>query len=262
MSTNVANVDICQRKLAWAIKQCLSAYITLMLEKCKDRFVEHLQIIQLCEADLNFVFHVIWVHRLTRQANKYSALNHAQYALLGQTCNNAIINKLLFLDLSGQTVTPGPITDYDAITAFNRALASLSIVTCQQMGLPHIADHFMYNLLHHTSFHLMTGVGCSTSIFHNNKDTSQIRQGVLQGSSSTAPTYIISSGISLYAYSKLSHSASFTHPFRGSTINDKMIQFVDDDTQMLNPLGADIENYDIYPTACMNSLHQHAQNNT
>jgi len=77
MSTNVANVDICQRKLAWAIKQCLSAYITLMLEKCKDRFVEHLQIIQLCEADLNFVFHVIWVHRLTRQANKYSALNHA-----------------------------------------------------------------------------------------------------------------------------------------------------------------------------------------
>jgi hypothetical protein len=68
-----------------------------MIEKGKGRHIDHLRIIQLCEADLNFVLHVIWGHRLLRHAQRFLAFDPAQYALPGQTCNNAILNKLLFL---------------------------------------------------------------------------------------------------------------------------------------------------------------------
>jgi ATP phosphoribosyltransferase len=52
----------------------------IMLEKGKGQFVEHLRIIQLCEADLNFMLNIIWGHRLTRHALKNNLLNTSQYA--------------------------------------------------------------------------------------------------------------------------------------------------------------------------------------
>jgi hypothetical protein len=89
--------------------------------------------------------------------------------------------------------------DYDATAAFDRVLGGLSVVTCQRVGLPRSAGLFMFYLLHHMSFHLITGFGCSVIEFKNITDN-VIGQGVLQGSSSAAPIYIINSDISLTAY--------------------------------------------------------------
>jgi len=72
----------------------------VILEEGKGRFIEHLGIVQLCEADLNFVLHVIWGKHLMHHAISNYGLDTAQYAIPGQMCNNAILNKLLFLDLS------------------------------------------------------------------------------------------------------------------------------------------------------------------
>jgi hypothetical protein len=47
----------------------------VMQEKGKGRFIEHLRIIQLCKADLNFVLHTIWGNRLIQHAKKHSALS-------------------------------------------------------------------------------------------------------------------------------------------------------------------------------------------
>jgi hypothetical protein len=48
------------------------------------------------------------------------------------------------------------MTDYDAASAFDWVLASLSILTCAQVGLPCLAGTFMFNLLQTMKFHLMT----------------------------------------------------------------------------------------------------------
>jgi hypothetical protein len=118
----------------------------VMLEKGKRRFIENLRIIQLCEADLNFVLHVIWGHRLIRHAKKHKSLSTSQYAIPGETCNNAVLKKVLFCDLSRQSLSPGILTNFDATAAFDRVIAGLSITTCERVGLPRVAGHFMYQL--------------------------------------------------------------------------------------------------------------------
>ena len=65
-----------------------------MLEKGKGKFIENLHIIQLVEADLNFVLHVFWGNRLPRHAIHHKALHPSQYTLPGQTCQNASWSKL------------------------------------------------------------------------------------------------------------------------------------------------------------------------
>ncbi len=87
--------------------------------------MENLQIIQLVEADLNFVLHTIWGKCLIHHSMVSKALNSSQYALPGKTCNNAVLSKLLFLDISRQTLSLGILTDYDATAAFDRVLATL-----------------------------------------------------------------------------------------------------------------------------------------
>jgi hypothetical protein len=206
----------------------------VMLEKGKGQFIDHLRIIRLCEADLNFILHVIWGHCLIWHANKYSALNISQFALPGQTCNNAVLNKVLFFDLSRQSLSPGVLTDFDATS--DRVLVALSIATCKRVGLPIVAGHFMFLLLKHMQFHLMTGFGKSTCSYQNNKD-GIIRQGVLQGSSSAASLFILNSDVTLSAYNKEGIGASFIHPINGSCVSDSSVQFVDDTSQFLNPLG-------------------------
>jgi len=187
----------------------------VMLEKGKGRYIENLWIIQLCEADLNFVLHTIWGHRLIWHATTSKALNEFQYALTGQTCNNAVLNKVLFLDFSWQTLSPGILTDYDATAALDRILMGLSIATCQQMGLPRITGKFMYLLLQNMEFNLMTGFGKSDTSY-SNTDGDTTGQGVLQGSSSAAPIYILNLHVSLSTYKSLGCGASFIHPMSGN----------------------------------------------
>jgi hypothetical protein len=128
------------------------------------------------------------------------ALDDAQYAMPGQTCNNAVLNKLLFLVLSRQTLSAGILMDYDATAAFfAHVLAGLSIITCQRVGLPWNAGLFMFTLLKQMNFNLATGFGQSSVTYCNNQDNI-IEQGILQGSSSAAPIYILNSDISLCTY--------------------------------------------------------------
>jgi hypothetical protein len=58
---------------------------------------------------------------------KFKVLDLMQYARPGQTCNNAIWQKELFLDLSHQHLSPGIMTDYDATVDFDCVLAGLAI---------------------------------------------------------------------------------------------------------------------------------------
>lgn len=182
------------------------------------------------------MLHVIWGHRLIRHASRHQAIDPAQYALPGQTCNNAVLNKTLFFDLSRQTLSAGVLSDFDATAAFGRIIAGLSMVTCERVGLPRPAGIFMFNLLHHTKFHLITGFGKSMSSYHNTQNNIT-GQGVLQGSSSACPIYILNSNVSLSVYCKTAVGAAFKHPISGKITTDIAVQFVDDKSQFVNASG-------------------------
>lgn len=135
--------------------------VQVMIDKGKGQFVNNLWIIQSVEADSNMMLHVIWGHQLICHAQQHLALDSSQYTLPGQTCNNAVLNKILFLDLSRQTLSPAMLTDFDASAAFDRILAGLFIITCERVGLPCIAGKFMFSLLKDMNFKLIKGFGTS-----------------------------------------------------------------------------------------------------
>jgi hypothetical protein len=99
----------------------------------------------------------------------------------------------------------------------------MSVVTCRRLGLPMHACMFMYKLLQNMEFHLVTGFGISESFFTNNKDPTQIGQGILQGSSPAGPIYTVSSDVSIAAYKKFAKDSIFIHPISGQDIRGSEI---------------------------------------
>jgi len=225
----------------------------ITFDKGKGRFVENLRIMQLCEADLNFVLHIIWGHRLIHHANKHSGLDKAQYIIPGQTCNNAVLNKVLFFDLSRQSLSPGILSDFDVTAAFDRVIAGISIITCERVGLPRSADIFMYQLLQKMRFHLITGFGQSISSYSNTKQN-VTGQGVLQGSSSACPIFILNSSVALSAYHKHGTGATFTHRISHKKVIHYAVQFVDDTSQFVNPQGMQSSDSSEDPTILFDSM--------
>ena len=183
----------------------------------------------------------------------------AQFAILSQTCHDAVLNKLLYLDLSRQTFTPGLMLDYDAKAAFDRVISGIENLACQHLGLPSIVGTFMHNLLHDMSFHVITAFGRSTHSSSNSDDPSSIGQGVLQGSSSACPIYIFSSNVCLSTYKKHSTGAKFIHPISGNLISNSAIQFADDTSRFTNSLGCGITDSDQQPKNNIDSFFNHAQ---
>jgi hypothetical protein len=121
----------------------------------------------------------------------------------------------------------GILTDFDTTAAFGRVLAGLSIATCQRMGSPFIAGHFMFDLLKNMNFHLVTGFGRSPDGYLNH-----LNNITGQGHNLAAPIFLLKSDISLSAYSSTGIGATFTNPIEHTTILDLAIQFADNKTQI------------------------------
>jgi hypothetical protein len=209
----------------------------VMLEKGKGKYIEHLCIIQLCEADLNFALHVIWGDQMIKITLKNNAVDEIQCALPGQTCHSAVWNKILYCDLMQQTTSQGIMTDYDTTAAFDPILHATTIVTCHRYGVPPHACQFIHTLLQNMEFHVSIGFSISPISFHNKADPLLSGQGMMQGSSSAAPIYSANSDILLSAYRKLAKGAVFTHPITGNESIDFASQYVDDKTELLNKAG-------------------------
>ncbi len=119
----------------------------------------------------------------------------------------------------------------------------------------------MYDLLRQMKFHLITGFEKSTYSFRNDEDDI-VGQGVLQGSSSAAPIFLLNSEISLSAYNKIGIGAAFCHPVDGMSVIDRCVQFVDDTSHFLNIHGArvhNMENKDIQPTELLHIATNNSQ---
>jgi len=210
----------------------------VMLDKGKGVFINNLRIIQLLEADLNFILGLVWSKRLNQAASADALFNTSQYALPGKTCNSAVLKKVLFFDLLRQTQQAGSIVDFDAKAAYDSIIPALATVTCMRMGLPRFAGDFMTLLINQMEYSVATGLGESTKTYKAGANPFFLCQGGMQGSASAAPIYNIHHDVSLTTYTEHGTPAVFHHPnpAEGHTV-DYAAQFVDDNQQQKSMLG-------------------------
>ena len=210
----------------------------LMLEKGKGPAIENLRIIQLLEADMNWLLRFLWGRKLNYHAQAEGAYNENQFAVPGKLCCSAILNKVLFFDLMRQTRQCGALMDNDATAAFDRVLPALCVVTCRQLGMPREAQRFFFRILRQMEYTVTTAHGQSKITYKANEDPDELGQGVIQGGGASGPNYASQQHPVLKAVEKNCTPAVFRHASKAKKRFKRWVTgFADDMSLLLNAFG-------------------------
>ena len=123
--------------------------VSVMLEKDKGSpKIDRLRIIQLFEADYNFVLSLILGHRLMNFARKHCQFNESQYgSLKGKQAQSAIHNKVLTYDYFRLQKDNAATVEFDAAANYDRILPAIAVIACRRLGLANkVGDLFFHSL--------------------------------------------------------------------------------------------------------------------
>lgn len=199
----------------------------VVLEKGKGDYIENLRIIQLLEADLNFVLRLIRGRRLNRAAHGHRGImiHHNMRCLVPYVT----VQKVLFADLLRQTHQVGAIAEFDVKAAYDRVIPALAAVTCRWMGLPEAACDFMTHLIGNMEYRIGTVRGVSEGSFVASADNSSPGQGTMQGSGLSPTIFLGVTDVSFRTHKEVATPAQFLHPDPAEApIVRYAVQFVDD----------------------------------
>ena len=137
--------------------------LSLMLEKDKEQPKLHrLRIIQLFEADLNFLLALIFGQRLTQFAHDHCGLNKSQYGLMrGHQCQSAVLNKVLTYDILRITKEEAASAEFGALACFDRIIPALVVLACRRLGLGKQAGEMFLDSLTNLQHQVKTSHGIS-----------------------------------------------------------------------------------------------------
>ena len=111
--------------------------VSVMLEKDKGSPKLHrLRIIQLFEADYNFLLALIFGHQLMRFARVHCNFNESQYGSMnGKQAQSAILNKILTYDYFCIRRENAVTSEFDAAANYDCILPLIAVIACQRLGL-------------------------------------------------------------------------------------------------------------------------------
>lgn len=161
--------------------------LSLMMEKdvgCPR--LHRLRIIQLFEADFNFLFVLVFGIRLTEFAAKHCNVHESQYgSTYGKQCQSTVLNKILTYDIMRMSKGTGAISELDAKACYDRLIPILVVIACRSIGLGKEASDLLYDSLTDTTYQVCTAMG---KLQPYKPDGTEEAFGVGQGSGG-APTF-------------------------------------------------------------------------
>jgi hypothetical protein len=159
--------------------------VLTMLEKRKWSHIKKLRIIQLVEADLNWIFTLIWSKWLEYKSVPdvviHYLIDSCQFATGGLRCQSAALNIRLFNEIQRQAHEQAAIVSTDLKACFDRSLPAMVISVSHWVGIPETAADFLYCTMCSQSFQVGTGHKISEESYSIMDDPTKPGQGTGQG---------------------------------------------------------------------------------
>ena len=130
--------------------------------------VERLRVIQLFEADYNFVLQMVWGRRLVWNAQEYGVYMPAQRAQPGNLFIAAALNKVLSYDMIRQTKKLAASFDNDAKGCYDNIVPPQAMINYRRVGLPRSEAKMLTTILNNTVYRIRTEHGISSRKYQTN----------------------------------------------------------------------------------------------
>lgn len=118
--------------------------VTTLIEKDTGfPYIHRMHAIHIIEAEVQFLAKNLHITKLMRHAEKQQLITDEQYGGRSQRkAQSAVINKVLYYNLSRQMLMPAAFMDDDAQACYDRILTSTNSSECRKWGAPHQLSKF------------------------------------------------------------------------------------------------------------------------
>ena len=203
-------------------------------------YVHRMRAIHIIEAEVQFLAKNFYVTKLMKGAEKNGLITDEQYGgRANRQAQTAVINKILYYNLSHQMLMPAAFMDDDAKACYDRIITPLSSLECRKWGAPYKLTKFTNSFITNQTYSIKTGHGISTSTYsYNNNDRIQ---GSGQGIGWAGPRWLCSGDTCSRIMSKCGTGMHFFNPTKSTTVRKQGDYFVDDTATgvTLNTLKSD-----------------------
>ena len=224
--------------LTWLPPKCWLCATSVCIEKEPNNpSTDKIRIIHLFEADLNFIWKLIWGKRLVHRAENDNLYPEEQYGSRpGRSASSAVLSKVLIAEYCRASRLNLGWLDNDCTANYDRIVCSLSSIACQRLGLPKRAEELHNNTLLHMRYTIKTGSGLSDTTY-GSEPASPV-QGQGQGAGNAPSCWgAISTPIWAALQKVCPYRFTCQSADKQSTVELQGVGFVDDATNFLNDLN-------------------------
>lgn len=218
-------------------------------------YVHRMRAIHIIEAEVQFLAKNFYITKLMKHAESKNLITDEQYGGRSRRqAQSAVINKVLYYNLSHQMLMPSAYMDDDARACYDRIITPLSSLECRKWGAPYKLAQFTNKFIESQTYALRTGHGISEGTYtYTNDDPIQ---GSGQGIGWAGPRWLCSGDTCSRIMSEANSGMKFADPTYSLKVRKQGDYFVDDTATgvTLNTLKQDQR--DIFEQLqCLEQLH-------
>lgn len=200
---------------------------TLLLKDAGQPKIHRMRTIHIIEAELQFISKHIYVQQMMNNAEQLGLITDEQYGgRKNRQAQSAVINKVLYGNISLQTRVSWACMDDDARACYDRILPCLSSVEGRKWGLSYKEAVYTTKVLHEQIFSIRTSTGVTSETY--SYSASNPIQGAGQGIGWAGPKWINTSDTISRIMNDKCPGMKFVDPFNTICIVKVADFFIDD----------------------------------
>ena len=186
--------------------------VTTLIEKeLGSPYIHRMHVINIIEAEVQFIAKNFYITKLMRHAEKQNLITDEQYGGRSRRqAQSAVINKVLYYNLSRQMLMPAAFIDDDARACYDRIVTSLNSLECRKWDAPHKLSKFNNTFIENQTYSIRTAHGISNGTYKYSPDAPI--QGSGQGIGWAGPRWLCSGDTCSRILSKTGTGMHFHDP--------------------------------------------------
>ena len=202
--------------------------VTSLIEKKPGTpYIHKFRVLHIIEGDLQFLAKFFYSYKMMNYAEKHDLITDEQYG--GRTqrmAQSVVLNKLMYYNISHQTLTPCAFMDDDARACYDRIVTRFSSADCRKWGISENVASFTNSFIEQQQFHIRSAYGVSSESYQNCEEYPT--EGSGQGISWAGPRWTATSTSISNIMKKTNMGMRFVDPTGEITIEKNSDFFVDD----------------------------------
>ena len=231
--TDIFNLILIAIKNNIVLKRWKTTITTLIEKEQGQPKIHRTRAIHIVEAEMHFFSKSLYVQQMMKNVERLNLVTDEQFGGRAQRqAQSAVLNKVMYYDITRQLRTPSAFMDDDARACYDRIVTPLSAVEGRRWGTSYNEPLYTTNIIESQQYHIRTTTGVSDEHYGYSEATPT--QGAGQGLGWAGPKWLNTADTCSRILNATCTGMVYEDPYHDILVSKIADYFVDDTATGVN----------------------------